>query len=101
MPGSGATTGGLVGTTRRARALTGCALLATIGLAACSSSAKTTGSPVTSTTGANTPVSASTASAPASAGSNWVASYLGAKAQPADKSLSPVVIGYVNMEGGT
>jgi branched-chain amino acid transport system substrate-binding protein len=75
-----------------------------VGLAAtaCGSSSKA-GTAVPDGTAAPTtrPVaSPSTSASTSTAAEKWLLSYLGAKAGPASPSLSPVVVGFINTEGG-
>jgi branched-chain amino acid transport system substrate-binding protein len=81
--------------------------VATLAAAGCSSSSSTTSTTTTPTTSATAPSSSAPAPAPTGSGgglgkdsvTNYL-SYTGGKAGPADNSMSPVTIGYVNQQGG-
>jgi branched-chain amino acid transport system substrate-binding protein len=88
-------------------AAVGACLLA--GAAACSSSASSSSAPSSSSTGSSSTGSSSTGASPTSAGSNTSSAFAGSVTNyqqfvgasgAADKSLSPVTIGWVNEQGG-
>lgn len=93
---------------RRSAAFGVCALaLAALTAAGCSSSGSTTSTPPPATSGAaTTPASTGSASPSSSEGGLGPAavtdylSYVGGKAGPANNSLPPVLIGFVNQQGG-
>src|SRR5881227_3720659 len=63
--------------------------------AACSSSSTTK---TTAKASASSPTSAATGAS--SASNDWALQYTGGKAAKADATLKPVIVGYVNQEGG-